>query len=398
MNRKYNVLITDGLDEEGLQVFDSAGCTVTNESLDQDNLELVADKDILIVRSKTKVTEKVIDAGKNLKIIGRSGIGVDNIDIVAASKGGIVVKNAPNGNVVSAAELTLGLVLDLARHITNASQCLRGGTWRKSPYMGMELTGRTWGIYGVGKIGKTVAEFAKGIKMNVIGYDTEPDPNFWVEYVNRDELFKKSDVITIHTPGGKGGPDIAYEDIKNMKKGILLVNTSRGDNVDENAVYEYLKNGHLGGAALDVHSEEPSEGKPFKNRLCEFENFTPTPHLGASTREAQRKSSIEIAHVSMGYVLHGDWENAVNAVRTISDKAPTNNAFITHDDREGLFENIGKVYHDNGISIPDIESRKLGYAGVLLGYANVVVRSPKPITEKLIRGLEHVPGVIRVTY
>src|SRR5690606_9405280 len=276
---------------------------------------VIGDYDGLLVRSRTKVTAEVIEAARRLKIIGRAGIGVDNIDVAAASRRGIIVENAPSGNAVTTAEHALCLLMSLARHIPQATASMKSGKWEKSKFSGTEIMGKTLGVIGLGNIGRIVADRARGLKMKVVGYDPfigrDAAARLGVELLELDELLSRSDFITIHTPmTAETRGLIGAEALAKMKKGALLVNAARGGIVDESALLASLESGHLGGAALDVFVEEPA---PAGSPLVAHPRLICTPHLGASTEEAQEKVAIEVAEQIVAFAERGEVKNAVNA-------------------------------------------------------------------------------------
>jgi D-3-phosphoglycerate dehydrogenase len=265
------------------------------------------------VRSASKVTAAVLANPGKLKIIGRAGVGVDNIDVAAATAKDILVINTPAGNSTAAAELAVGLLFALARKIPQAAGLMRQGVWEKKKFMGIELAGKTLGVMGLGNIGRQVAERGVGLKMRVIGHDPVlPDDAILpagVERVSFHDLIERSDFLTLHVPLTKDtknlfdGPMLAK-----MKKGACLVNAARGGIVDEGALLDALNSGHLGGAALDVFAKEP----PDPSALFQHDNLIAVPHLGASTKEAQEKVAVELAEVFVGFLKSGVIRNAVN--------------------------------------------------------------------------------------
>ncbi len=306
------ILVTDSLSKSGIEDLKKAGHVVVEKKLSlKELIKEIPEYDCLIVRSSTRVTKEVIEAGKNLKIIGRAGVGYDNIDVKAASENGIIVKNAPHGSIESVAELTIALILALSRNIPQACETLKSGKWEKKKYKGYELYGKTLGIIGCGRIGLKVAEMAKnGFNMNVIGFDPNKKESI-IPLVKMNELLKKSDYISLHVPKLKK-PIIGSEELKKMKNTAHLINTSRGGNVDEKALYEALKNNWIAGAAFDVFENEGREGEKFENKLLELPNFIATSHLGASTFEAQERIAKEMAKVIIDFFKNGDLTNAVN--------------------------------------------------------------------------------------
>jgi D-3-phosphoglycerate dehydrogenase len=253
-------------------------------------LKVIGDFDGLVVRSGTKVTSEIINASHKLKIIGRAGTGVDNIDVRSATTKGILVVNTPGGNTISTGELALAHILSLARNIPQASAALKNGKWARSQYTGTELSGKTLGVIGVGRIGREVANWCKGFGMSTIGYDPvlaeSTARSYGIEPVSLDELFKNADFITIHTPLTK---DTKYllnaENLAKCKKGARIINCARGGIVDENALLEAIKSGHVAGAALDVLEKEPPSEESHELRM--HPNVVVSPHLGASTTDAQ---------------------------------------------------------------------------------------------------------------
>lgn len=310
------VLVSDNLSELGVKIFqDTPGIEVdVNTGLTPEALKgIIGQYHGLVIRSATKVTADVIEAAPNLKVIGRAGIGLDNVDIPAASKRGIVVMNTPEGNTITTAEHTVAMMMALSRNIPQATSSLKEGKWEKKTLQGRELYNKTLGLIGAGKIGRIVADRAKGMKMKVIVFDPYIKPEALekldLEPVSFEELLQKSDVITIHTPKTDETLNlINKETIAKMRKGTMLINCARGGIVNEDDLYEALKSGYLGGAALDVFGQEP----PGNIKLMSLPNFICTPHLGASTREAQDNVAVDVAEQIVAYLLHGTVKNAVN--------------------------------------------------------------------------------------
>src|SRR5580692_2135699 len=269
--------------------------------------------DALVIRSGSKVTAKVIEAADKLRVIGRAGIGVDNVDVPAASKRGIVVMNTPTGNAVTTAEHALTLLMSLARKVPQATQSMKAGKWEKTKFQGRELAGKTLGILGMGNIGRIVADRAKGLKMDVIAFDpvltADRAAQLGVELVSLAEIWARADAITAHTPLNEQTKGVVNDAaIAEMKAGVLLVNCARGGIYDEAALGRGLASGKIGGVALDVFVEEP----PGDHPLLKFDNVICTPHLGASTEEAQERVALEIAEQVAQYLLNGTISNAVN--------------------------------------------------------------------------------------
>ncbi|HUU40360.1 MAG TPA: phosphoglycerate dehydrogenase, partial [Desulfatiglandales bacterium] len=293
----------------------------------------------LVIRSATRVTAEIIEAAQNLKVIGRAGIGLDNVDVPAASKKGIVVMNTPEGNTITTAEHTIGMIMALSRKIPQATASLKQGKWEKEKFEGCEVFEKTLGVIGIGRIGRLVAERAKGIKMKVIAHDPYIKPEIIerldLEPVSLDELLRRSDYITIHTPGTSDTVNmINKETIAKMKKGAMLINCARGDIVNENDLYDALKSGHLAGAALDVFSKEP----PDNTNLINLPNVICTPHLGASTKEAQDKVAKDVAEQIVAYLLYGSVKNAINVPSISPELLSTLRPYATLVEKMGSFQ------------------------------------------------------------
>lgn len=387
-------LLNDGLEKEGIALFKEFGIETDLRKRDMNTLiNEIGQFDALIVRSTTKVTREVIEAGARgrLKIVGRAGVGYDNIDVEAASEFGIIVKCAPYGNTNAVAELTICLLLSVSRCVPQSHMLLKNGIWEKERFKGIELSRKTLGILGCGKIGQRVAEIARrGFDMDVLGYDIKPCPSVsTIKFTSKEEVLKKADYVSIHT----GGKDVIVgeKELSQMKPTAYLINTSRGANVDEEALYNALKTHRIAGAALDVYAEEPKkEGAEFLSKLRTLDNVVFTSHLGASTVEAQRETSLEIARVVAGYLLGGDFANAVNAGETIElEEKPVYTLFIHHRDVPGVFARIDKVLADHDINIRANYSRQIGKSG----YAISVYVVHQPITPKILRTLEGLENV-----
>jgi D-3-phosphoglycerate dehydrogenase len=293
------ILIADTLDPSGLAIFQAAGAEVHQLTAEERPrlAEILADFDALIVRSSTQATAELLKAGKRLKVVGRAGIGVDNVDVAAATDLGILVVNAPTANLLSATEHTFALLLSLARRVPEADASMKAGGWDRK-LTGVELQGKTLGVIGFGRIGQRVAERAHGFAMKVAAYDPFLDAamakKLDVELLSLDELLERSDAITFHTPLTQETRNLLNaERIARMKKGALVINCGRGGVIDEEALLAALESGHLGGAGLDVFAEEP----PKDLRLVQHKKVVATPHLGAQTREAQERISIETAEM-----------------------------------------------------------------------------------------------------
>jgi D-3-phosphoglycerate dehydrogenase len=390
------VLLNDNLEKEGIRVFKELCIETDKRKRNLDTLIAeIGQFDGLIVRSATKVTRAVLEAGAKgkLKIVGRAGVGYDNIDVAAASENGIVVKCAPYGNTNAVAELAICLMLNISRNIPQAHHSLKSGEWKKAEFKGTELSYKTLGILGCGKIGQRVAEIARrGFDMETIGYDICPCAESTVKYLSKEEVISKADYVSIHT-GGKA-IIIGEKELSLMKPTAYLINTSRGYNVDEEALYKALKEGKIAGAAVDVYTEEPKkEGAVFKSKLGELDNVIFSSHLGASTIEAQRETSTEIARLVAKYLFGGDFTNAVNAGESIElEERPVYTLFIYHRDVPGVFANIDTVLADNDINIRANYSRQIGKSG----YAISVYVLHKKVPAKIIETLKSIENICNV--
>ncbi len=310
------VLVSDSLSKDGLAILEAAqGIELDNQpGLSEEALaKAIVGKHGLVIRSGSKVTARVLEAADQLEVVGRAGIGVDNVDIPAATKKGVIVMNTPLANAVTTAEHAIALMFSVARKIPAADAFMKAGKWEKKALAGREISGKTLGIIGLGNIGSIVADRARGLKMKVIAFDpvisSEKAVELGVELVSFDELCRRADVVTIHTPLNDKTRGIVNDAaIDKMKKGVILVNAARGGVYDEAAVLRGLEAGKVGGAAFDVYLEEP----PGLTDLVKHPNVVATPHLGASTKEAQDRVSTEIAEQVVQYFTDGTIINAVN--------------------------------------------------------------------------------------
>ncbi|MCK9306211.1 MAG: phosphoglycerate dehydrogenase [Methanoculleus sp.] len=312
---KYRVLVSDPLAEEGIDILKGFADVDVNTGLTEDQLvATIGDYDALLVRSGTEVTARVIDAGTKLKFIGRAGAGVDNIDTEAATRRGIIVANAPEGNTLAATEHTMAMMLSLARNIPQATASLKKGEWKRSKFMGVELNDKILGIVGFGRIGIEVSKRARAMQMKCIAYDPfiskERAASLGVELVPLDELFRRADVITVHTPLIKETRHVINEkSIATMKDGVRMINCARGGIIDEKALADAIASGKVAGAALDVFETEPPTDSP----LLGLDKVIVTPHLGASTVEAQKNVSISVANQCISVLEGGPAKYVVNA-------------------------------------------------------------------------------------
>ncbi len=334
------VLISDKLSPAAVDIFKQRGVQAdVKPGLNKaELLAIIGDYDGLAIRSATKVTAEVIRAAKRLKVIGRAGIGVDNVDIPAATAAGIIVMNTPFGNSITTAEHAIALMMALARDIPAANASTHAGKWEKNRFMGVEVTAKTLGVIGCGNIGAIVADRAKGLKMRVLAYDPYLSPeraaDLGVEKAELNELLARADFISIHTPLTNETRNIISADaIAKMKKGARLINCARGGLVDEKAVKDAIDSGHLAGAAFDVFVEEPATASP----LFGNEKFIATPHLGASTTEAQENVALQVAEQISDYLLTGAIVNALNMPSISADEAKKVGPWITLAEHLGAF-------------------------------------------------------------
>ncbi len=336
------VLISDALSPAAVAIFKDRGLAVEFQPTlgkDKEKLaEAINGFDGLAIRSVTKVTPKILERAQNLKVIGRAGIGVDNVDIAAATARGIIVMNTPFGNSITTAEHAITLMLSLARQIPEADASTRAGKWEKNKFLGVEIFGKTLGVIGCGNIGAIVADRALGMKMKVIAYDPylsdQRAVDLGVEKVDLEDLLRRADFITLHTPlTDKTRNIINADSLKRTKKSLRLINCARGGLVDETALYEALASGRIAGAALDVFATEPASDSP----LFKLPNVVCTPHLGASTTEAQENVALQIAEQMADYLIRGAITNAVNFPSISAEEAPKLKPFIALAEKLGSF-------------------------------------------------------------
>jgi len=334
------VLISDKLSPAAVAIFRERGVEVdVKPGLDKEELaRIIGDYDGLAIRSATKVTAKLLEHAKKLKVVGRAGIGVDNVDIPAATARGVIVMNTPFGNSITTAEHAIAMMFALARQIPAADASTQAGKWEKNRFMGVEITGKVLGIIGCGNIGSIVAERGIGLKMRVIAFDpflsVERAEKLGVEKVELDELLKRADVITLHTPMTAQTKNIlSAANIAKTKKGVRIVNCARGGLVDEAALRAALDSGHVAGAAFDVFVEEPATANP----LFGHPNVVATPHLGAATDEAQENVALHVAEQMSDYLTRGAISNAINFPSITAEEAPRLKPFIALAERLGSF-------------------------------------------------------------
>ncbi|MGC6518332.1 MAG: phosphoglycerate dehydrogenase [Candidatus Puniceispirillaceae bacterium] len=381
------VLISDKLAPEAVAIFGDRGVEVDfRPGLSAEELsEIIGDYDGLAIRSATKVTAELLAKAPNLRVIGRAGIGVDNVDVPAATKAGVIVMNTPFGNSVTTAEHAIAMMLSLTRQIPHAHSSTIAGKWEKSRFMGTEISGKRLGIIGCGNIGAIVAERAQGLKMRVLGFDpfltAERAKQLGIEKVELDDLLTMADFITLHTPLTDGTRNIISADaLQKTKKGVRIINCARGGLVDEVALAAALHSGHVAGAALDVFEKEPAH----ENILFEAPNLIATPHLGASTVEAQEKVALQVAEQISDYLMDGAVSNALNMASVTAEEAPILQPYMnlgrllggflgqidTADMKSVCLEFDGKASHLN--EAPVLASTLSGLLGPKMDSVNMV--------------------------
>ena len=341
------VLISDKLSPAAVEIFKERGVAVdVKPGLDKDELaKIIGEYDGLAIRSNTKVTAKLLEKATRLKVIGRAGIGVDNVDIPAATARGVIVMNTPFGNSITTAEHAIAMMFALAREIPEANASTQAGKWEKNRFMGVEITAKTLGVIGCGNIGSITASRALGLKMRVIAFDPflseERAQELGVEKVDLDTLLARADFITLHTPMTAQTKNIlSAEALDKTKKGVRSINCARGGLVDEVALRAALDSGHVAGAAFDVFSEEPAKTNP----LFGHPNVVATPHLGASTSEAQENVALQVAEQMSDYLTRGAISNAINFPSITAEEAPKLKPFIAL--AEGLGSFAGQLTED----------------------------------------------------
>ena len=377
MDEMKKVLVSDPLSNRGLEILGGAKNLKVDiqPGLSPEELKkIIPEYDAIIIRSETKLKRDIIEAATRLKVIGRAGIGLDNVDLPAATKKGIVVMNTPQENAIAAAEHTIAMMLSISRKIPQATSSMRGGKWEKKKFMGVELYSKTLGLVGIGVIGTVVADRARGLKMKVIGYDPYLSPEVaekkGVDLVSLDELLARADFISVHTPlTDETRSLIDMNSMTKMKKGVILINCARGGIINEKDLYEAIKGGKVAGAALDVFEKEPAVGNP----LLQLEEVVSTPHLGASTGEAQENVAIAIAQQVVDYLLRGEARNAVNIPMVSPDILPFLRPYLQLGEKLGSF--LGQI------ADYAIEEVLIEYYGELVNYGT------KPVMVSILKGL-----------
>lgn len=370
------VLISDKLSPQAIEIFKQSGVEVdVKTGLTPEELKkIIGDYDGLAIRSATKVTPEILDAALKLKVIGRAGIGVDNVDVPAATSRGVIVMNTPFGNSITTAEHTISLMMALARDIPQANASTHAGKWEKNKFMGVELYGKVLGMIGCGNIGSIVADRAQGLKMKVIVSDpflsVERAKDLNVEKVELDELLKRADFITLHTPLNDSTRNILNaERFAQCKKGVRIVNCARGGLIDEGALKVAIESGQVAGAALDVFEKEPAESNP----LFGLENIVCTPHLGASTTEAQENVAVQVAEQMADFLISGAVTNAINMPSVSAEDAKKLKPYLDLADKLGSF--AGQL-------------TETGLKSVVIEYEGRVAQlNTKPLTAVALQGL-----------
>jgi len=371
------VLVSDSMAAEVVEILNNApGIKVeVKTNLKPEELKaIIKDYDALIVRSSTKVTAEIIEAATKLSAIGRAGAGVDNIDIPAASKRGIVVMNTPGGNTVTTGEHAIAMMLALARRIPQATASMKAGKWEKSKFMGNEYCNKTLGIVGLGRVGAVVADRAKGLKMNVIAHDPFISPDvaaqMGVTLVSLDEIYEQSDFITVHSPLSKETKNlIDAQAFAKMKPGIFLIHCARGGIVSEKALYDALVSGKVAGAAIDVFEEEPTKNLD----LIKLDNVICTPHLGASTDEAQTNVAIAIARQIAAYFATGEIKGAVNFPSVSAELMTVIRPYLDLAEKLGAFQ--------AQLVTGALQQIEIEYSG------EIIKQNVAPVTISLLKGL-----------
>jgi D-3-phosphoglycerate dehydrogenase len=372
------IFVADDVNEDKLAPLRDAGFEVVKKTkLEGESLAAeLKDADGVIVRSATRITSELMDGAEKLRVIGRAGVGVDNIDVKAATERGIVVMNAPDGNTITTAEHTIALLVSMARNVPQAHAKLQSGVWDKKSFVGVELNGKTLGVVGLGRIGKHVAGIAKGFGMHILAFDpfvsTEQAKELGLELGTLDEVLSKADFLTIHTPVTQETRGIiGAEAFAKMKKGVRLINCARGGLVDEAALLEAIENGTIAAAAMDVFAQEPL---PADSPLLGNDKIITTPHLGASTTEAQEGVALTVAEQMRDYLATGTLRGAVNAPSMAASELAALQPFIDLAEKLGRFQ--AQIMSENPIS-----EVKLEYAGEL------AEKDAAPVTRAFLAGL-----------
>ncbi|NQT47184.1 MAG: phosphoglycerate dehydrogenase [Candidatus Omnitrophica bacterium] len=374
---KFKILVSDPLAAEGIDILEKVkGFKVDQKAkLPPDELKkIIGGYDALIIRSGTKVMRDIISAADNLKVIGRAGVGLDNVDVEAASKRGIVVMNTPGGNSISTAEHTMSLILSLSRNIPQADASMKREEWNRKKFMGVELRGKTLGVVGFGRIGMELSRRALSFEMHVIAYDpflsTEKAKELGIELLEYKDVLKKADYITFHTPLTEDTQHmLSDKELKLLKKGVRIINCARGGIVDESAILKGIKSGKIAGCALDVYEQEPPKGNP----LVKLANVVSTPHLGSSTEEAQINVAIDIAESVKNMLLGRGVKNAVNVPSVEPELLKKMQPYITLSEKMGTMQ--------SQLSEGRVKRAKIQYIG------DAALLQSEPITVAFIKGM-----------
>ncbi len=373
----HRVLVADDLSPEGIDILRRAGLQVdVRTGMKPDELEAaIGDYDAVAVRSASKITARVLEKATRLKVVGRAGVGVDNVDLEAATRRGVVVMNTPGGSSVTVAELAIGMMLALSRHIPQASASTKSGKWEKKRFQGHELAGKTLGVVGIGNIGSVVVDRARAMKMRVVAFDpfvsAEAAAALGVELVPLDEIWRQADVISLHVPLTDETRNVVNADtLARMRKGVLVVNCARGGLVDEKALAAALASGHVGGAALDVFDREPVAPD---NPLLALDNFVCTPHLGASTEEAQAAVAVAIAEQLAAFLTRGEVKSAVNVPSLSREMLERFGPYL------GLAEKLGAMAAQ--LAPPGVREVRIACAG------DVAEAPSRPLVAAVLKGL-----------
>ena len=373
----FKVIVSDKLSKEGIDILTNTGkiqVDVKTGLKPEELKQIIHEYDGIVIRSATKLTQDIIEAAKNLKVIGRAGSGLDNVDKAAATAAGIVVMNTPGGNTVTTAELTFAMLLAMSRHIPQSFLSIKEGKWEKSKFQGTEVYGKTLGIIGMGNIGQVLYSRAKCFGMNPIGYDPllskEKAKELEINLVSLDDIYAKSDYISVHTPLVKETKGmINKETISKMKDGVKLLNIARGGIINEADLYEALKTGKVSACALDVFEIEP----PANNPLLTLDNLIATPHLGASTEEAQTNVAVAVCHQIADYLISGTIKNAVNVPSVTKEEVDIIGPYLN------LGEKIGRLL--GSIIAGGITNIKIDYNGA------VSAHNTGAITPNVVKGI-----------
>lgn len=372
------ILVSDALSEEGLKILKEVGefeIDVKTDLKPEELKDIIKEYEALIVRSATKVTKDIIEAAQKLKVIGRAGVGLDNVDLEAATQKGIIVMNTPAGNTISTAEHTMSMILSLSRNIPQANASTKKGEWKRSKFMGVELYGKMLGIVGFGRIGTEVAKRAFSFGMKVLAYDPflsrEVAESLGVEVVEFKELLDRSDFITVHTPlTPETRHMISAEEFRLMKKGVRIINCARGGIIDEAALAQAIKEGRVAAAAMDVFEKEPI---PQESELLKLDNVITTPHLGASTEEAQVNVAIEVAEIVRDALLNRGIRNAANYPCLEAEVCKILEPYINLSEKIGIFS--GQLVEGR------FQELNINYSGNIIDY------DLSPLTMAMVKGV-----------